>query len=165
MRFSFNFADKNDMPTLLCRLFDILYCNMKVITPSGKTKEEDFDEWYSSVYPAMQKAQRQIVLMYAEDELVGFFQYYVNGGVFMMEEIQIEPKWQGSGIFGAMYSWLLPRLDAEIKVVEAYAHEKNSASMAILEHLGLCKQSQSREFLLYRGEYGVLADKYLKGEE
>ena len=137
---------------------------MSRITPSDKTKEEELDEWYSNVYPAMQKPQRQIVLMLSEGKTVGFFQYYVNGEVFMMEEIQVEPEWQGSGIFGALYSWLLPRLDGKIKVVEAYAHEKNSASMAILEHLGLCKHSQDGVFCLYRGEYVALVKKYL-GEE
>ena len=78
----------------------------------------------------------------------------------MMEEIQVGNAWQGSGIFGALYLWLLPRLNSTIKIVEAYAHEKNSTSVAILEHLGLRKQSQEGVFCFYRGEYGDLVKKY-----
>lgn len=161
MNFEFEFADKSQSKELLPSLFEILYANMSRITPSDKTKEEELDEWYSNVYPAMQKPQRQIVLMLSEGKTVGFFQYYVNEGRFVMEEIQIVPEWQKSGLFGALYTWLLPRLEGEISFVEAYAHEKNSLSMAILEHLGLVKQSRDGEFYFYRTEYEKLLKKYL----
>ena len=65
MNFEFEFADKSQSKELLLSLFEILYTNMSRITPSDKTKEEELDEWYSNVYPAMQKPQRQIVLMLA----------------------------------------------------------------------------------------------------
>ena len=62
---------------------------MSVIAPTGNTYEQDFQLWQSSVAPALSKQQRQIVLMHSDDEIVGYFQYYVNDNVFMMEEIQI----------------------------------------------------------------------------
>ena len=89
MKYQFSFLKKQCAENILPILFEILYSNMSVIAPTGNTYEQDFQLWQSSVAPALSKQQRQIVLMYSDDEIVGYFQYYVNDSVFMMEEIQI----------------------------------------------------------------------------
>ena len=104
MHIRFEYASKSALPTLLPQLFSLLYANMNEIAPTGNTYEQDYAHWHASVAPAMQKPQRQIALMYDGAHPCGYFQYYVNATTFMMEEIQIEKPYQGSGIFSSFFS-------------------------------------------------------------
>ena len=108
----------------------------------------------------MRKAPRQIVLMYDEGALAGYFQYYVNDGVFMMEEIQISREHRESGLFRKLYTWLMGELPDGITTVRAYSHKLNQRSQAILHHLGLSECGEQGDLLEYRGEYAVLREKY-----
>lgn len=159
----FVFMDKARAAELLPACFAILHGNRNAIASTGDSDEEDFRVWYGNVAPALGKEPRQIVLMYAGEELAGFFQYYVAGGIFMMEEIQLLPAYQGTGLFRAFYTWLLPRLGEDIQWVEAYAHKDNLKSQAVLAHLGLRQRGavQEGEFLHFRGEYAALRSRFL----
>ena len=158
MPYHFEYADKAHLQTILPLCFQILHFNMEQIAPTGNTHEEAYVMWYSEVFPAMQKEPRQMVLMYEADEVVGFFQYYVFRGAFMMEEIQIKPEHQGTGLFRALYLWLFDRLEKEIDFVEAYSHRNNLKSQGILEHLGLepCVESKDGRCIYYKGTYADL---------
>ncbi|MBQ2774543.1 MAG: hypothetical protein IJF40_01475 [Clostridia bacterium] len=162
MNTRFEYADKQKMQEILPVLFDILHSNMSIIAPTGNTYENDMEQWLSNVLPAMQKEVRQIVLMYADDKLVGYFQYYVNSGALMMEEIQIASEYQGSGLFGLFYRWLVKVLPKDIKYVEAYSNKKNHKSQAILEHLGLSKVGENKNgnSFYYKGDYVILLNRY-----
>ena len=161
----FTYLDKKELDFWLTELFDILYSNMSLIAPTGCTYEEDFAEWKSNVYPAMQKEPRQIILMYVDQSLVGYFQYYVNAvtNALMMEEIQIKKELQKSGLFTAFYQWLVKELPREILYVEAYADKKNERSQGILKHLGLAEagENKSGSCFYFKGPYGALLKKYL----
>ena len=87
------------MEKILPELFRILYGNMSLIAPTGGTFKEDFAVWRAYIIPAMQGEQRQIVMMLCDGELAGYFQYDICNDVFMMEEIQIKPEYQGTGLF------------------------------------------------------------------
>ncbi len=158
MAYRFSYADKKWMEQILPRCFAMLHANMNVIAPSGRSYDEDFTTWYEAVFPAMHKAQRQIVLMFEDDLPAGYFQYYVANGVFMMEEMQLARDYQGKGLFRALYRWLLPQLPEGILQVEAYAHKSNIKSQGILEHLGLsrCGENENGSSYHYRGEYATL---------
>ena len=155
MSYSFVHVEKKRLDVYLPTLFQILSENMSTIAPTGNTYEEDYQIWYTNIYPAMQKAQRQIVLMYFDEILIGFFQYYVNQSTFMMEEIQIESSHQGKGVFNLFYRWLVERLPTDIIYVEAYAHKKNLKSQGILKHMGLQQLSESKNgnSLYFKGNY------------
>ena len=94
--FEFKFADKLQIEQLLPDLFRILHSNMSIIAPTDNSYDEDYEIWSSHIIPAIQKEQRQIVLMCVESELVGYFQYYINSDTdsLMMEEIQIKKEFQ-----------------------------------------------------------------------
>ena len=155
------FMKKTDAGSVLPKLYRILYDNMSSITPMGNSYEEDLSEWLSCVKPALQKEPRQILLLRDKDKMIGFFQYYVNNGVFMMEEIQFLEEYQGTGIFGELYRYLVSMIPADTKFVEAYAHKNNARSIAILTHLGLRPVEEGREDLLhFRGDYLKLIEKY-----
>ena len=107
----FLFLDKQKLDLFLPRLFEILYSNMSLIAPTNNSYEDDFEIWSSHIIPAIQKEQRQIVLMYVDNKLVGYFQYYTNSDTdsLMMEEIQINKEFQGTGLFSEFYNWLIKK--------------------------------------------------------
>ena len=162
MNCQFEYADKNKLETILPKLFELLSSNMSIIAPTGNSYDEDYRIWLSNIESAMQKPQRQIILMLCDNDIVGYFQYYINSRTFMMEEIQIEKSYQGTGIFSAFYSWLVYQLPNDIECVEAYAHKKNIKSQGILEHLGLKQLGESKNGNSYHyiGEYINLKNKY-----
>jgi hypothetical protein len=137
-----------------------------VIAPTGLTYAEDKAEWLSCVPSALEKEARQILLIYDRDELIGFFQYYVTAdhSTFMMEEIQFKAVYRGSGLFGELYRFLIPKLPADIVSVEAYADKRNTKSLGVLGHLGLTVIGENKNGKSYRlrGDFTRLKEKYGK---
>ena len=162
--FEFKFADKLQIEQLLPDLFRILHSNMSIIAPTDNSYNEDFEIWSSYLTPAMQKEQRQIVLMYVECKLVGYFQYYINVDInsLMMEEIQIKKEFQGTGLFSEFYNWLIKNLPKDIMYVEAYANKNNYKSQSVLKHLGLVELGENKNgnSFYYKGAYVNLLNKY-----
>ena len=160
----FLFLDKQKLDVFLPRLFEILHSNMSLIAPTNNSYEDDFEIWSSHIIPAIQKEQRQIVLMCVESELVGYFQYYINSDTdsLMMEEIQIKKEFQGTGLFSEFYNWLIKNLPKGIMYVEAYANKKNLKSQSILKHLGLVESGENRNgnSFYFKGAYVNLLNKY-----
>ena len=163
---SFRYLPKPPSPGILDEIFSILATNMRVIAPTGLTYEEDRAQWLSCVLPALEKEARQIILIHDRDELIGFFQYYVTAdhGVFMMEEIQFKEAYRGSGLFGELYRYLIPRLPEDIQAVEAYADKRNRKSLGVLAHLGLTVIGENKNRISYRlrGDFARLREKYGK---
>ncbi len=162
--FEFKFADKLQIEQLLPDLFQILHSNMSIIAPTDNSYDEDYEIWRLYLIPAMQKEQRQIVLMFAESKLVGYFQYYINVDInsLMMEEIQIAKEFQGTGIFSALYKWLIEQLPKDVESVEAYANKKNLKSQSILKHFGLVESGENKNgnSFHFKGAYVNLLNKY-----
>lgn len=166
MRYHFIYADKTKLQEILPDCFSILHSNMRLIAPTDNSYEEDFEIWYSAVFPAMQKAPRQIVLMYYNDTLIGYFQYYVLKNSMMMEEIQITAEHQGRGLFRKFYVWLLSELNGDIEFAEAYAHKRNVKSQRILRYLGLevCDEKTNDNHFYFKGKYSDLRKVIFKTE-
>ena len=160
-RFSFVPIDREKLPTILPSLFAILHGNMNVIAPTGNSYTEDEALWCSCIAEAMKKPARRLIRITDGDILAGFFMYYVNGNLWMMEEIQFAPAYQGSGLFRLLYAYLLATLPPAIEVVEAYANKKNQKSIGILEHLGLAVMGENHNGNCYhfRGRYRDLREK------
>ena len=140
----FHRLPKNDAEDILSVLFKILHSNMSVIAPTGNDYEKDYRIWIKAVSNGLKQDERQIILIYDDAEIIGYFQYYVNSSTFMMEEIQFKKEYQGTGIFRLLYSYLFEMIPQETLYVEAYAHKQNSKSQNILKHLGLQIVGESR---------------------
>lgn len=155
---SFTYLDKNDFSKIAADLFNILADNMKKIAPTGNTRDEDYMYWYEGVSNGLKRNERKIVLIKNGENIIGFFQYYTNDDTFMMEEIQLKPKYQGCNIFRKLYGFLIENLDKDIKFVEAYANTGNRKSIGILEHLGLSKigTNKNGNCFYFRGSYSDL---------
>ncbi len=134
---SFSIFPKKETNNILPSLFRILHTNMSAIAPTGNSYEEDYCLWYSAVAPALEKDARQIILIYDDTEIIGYFQYYVNSTTFMMEEIQFNKEYHGTGLFKRLYAYLFEIIPQEALYVEAYTHKQNQKSQGILKHLGL----------------------------
>lgn len=163
-RFRFEFMDKARKDLWLPRLFDVLYDNMKDIVPSGMHYEEEKCQWLSAVGPAMDKAPRQIILMFAEEKLAGYFQYYVNEGRFMVEEIQIVAKYQNTTLLYALFRYLGKVLPNEIETIAAYVHEMNFHSQSIIQRLGMTpvEGPDAKGFCFYEGDFRQIASRFQK---
>ena len=80
----------------------------------------------------------------------------------VMEEMQIQPEYQESGLFSVFFSWLVRHLPENIQTVEAHSGKANYKSQAILEHLGLQRigENKAGNSFHYKGNYSFLFDKY-----
>lgn len=161
---TFQFLNKLEFEGISKDLFSILATNMSEIAPTGNAYEDDFNSWFTAVKEGLQKEQRKIILMRSGEELIGYFQYYINNGTLMMEEIQIRSDWQNRDIFRSLYGFLIAHLPLEIHVVEAYANKKNTKSQGILKHLGLNVDGENKNgnSLHFHGKYNDLLNWYYR---
>lgn len=160
----FLYLDKSKADEYLEELFEILHSNMSLIAPTGNLYKQDFEMWSSAIIPALEKEQRQFILMYVDNLLVGYFQYYINieENSLMMEEIQIKIAYQGTGLFSVFFKWFLKQFPKNIMYVEAFANKKNLKSQAILKYLGLVclGENKNGNSFFYKGDYADLLSKY-----
>ena len=153
---TFESIDRGRREELLPPLFRILYGNMNAIAPTGEGYEKDFEEWYGCVAPALDKPNRDIIIIREDGELIGFFQYYINETTFMMEEIQLVPEACGRGIFEALYAYLKTVVPPDTPFVEAFAHRLNLKSQGILRHLGLTRTGEGNNCIHFKGDAAQL---------
>lgn len=164
----FSYLEKSELDKYAGKLFSILFDNMAKIAPTANSREEDFNSWYKAVCGEMQSNKRHIIVISNGNmkEIIGFFKYSINECAFVMEEIQIKASSQGKyNIFRSLYGFVLEHIEEEIRVVEAYAHKKNTKSIGILEKLGLSITGENKNGISYhlRGSYEDLL-KWYKGE-
>lgn len=154
----FEYLNKPDFLSASSDLFDILADNMEKIAPTGNTREEDFNCWLEGVGNGLKQDVRQIVLIKENDNIIGFFQYYTNEDTFMMEEIQLQPNYQGKGIFRKLYGFLISDIGVDCDFVEAYANIANSKSIGILKRMGLEKigMNKNGSCFHFKGKYSSL---------
>lgn len=141
---SCRFLDKNEVWRFQPQLFSILHENMSVIAPTGNTYDEDYALWSDAVAIAMQKENRQIVLIFNEDTLIGYLQYLTNEMTFMIEEAQIKPTYQGSGVMRSTFAYTCDYIPPNVLYAEAYANKKNTKSQNILEHHGFARIGENK---------------------
>lgn len=150
----YSYMDKNQFGNCAKILFDIMADNMAEFSDMESSREEDYHTWFRAVQEGLQKPNRKIIIIRDANGIIGFFQYYTNQNTFMMEEVQIIPKYQGKGVFRGLYQYLLPNLDENIVYVEAYVDKRNDKSKDILNKLGLHVLEVGNErFDKYQGSY------------
>jgi len=106
--------------------------------------------------------RRQVVCMYFREELAGYFQYSLQENTLFMEEIQIQKKFQGIGLFSALFCWLIGRLPSSLCFVRANADKRNTKSQGILQSMGLsiCGENSNGVSFCFQGAYADLVRKY-----
>ncbi len=162
----FEYLNKPDFSTVSNDIFNILADNMTIIAPTGNTREDDYKCWYGSVSDGLNRNERQIILIKYNDNIIGFFQYYINDDTFMMEEIQFKSEYQCKGVFRALYGFVISHIRNDIEIVEAYASISNSKSIGILENFGLINigLNENGRSYHFKGRYSDLLKWYDDGE-
>ena len=69
--------------------------------------------------------------------LAGYLQYYVNNGVFMVEEIQLKPSYQRTLLLHRLCRFLVDVIPSDTEYIEAFVHEKNVSSQKLQRSLGM----------------------------
>lgn len=110
------------------------------------------------------EGKRRVILIFCEDTLCGFFQYFVNYKTFRMDEIQFKKEYQGCGLFAELYHYLTTIIPVQTKYVDAFSRKENLKSQRILEHLGLSVVGESKngKSLYFQGEYKTVFERYSK---
>lgn len=164
MCFRFKQMQNEDIAVFINEMFEILASNMNVIAPTGNSYDADFKIWSEYVVPVWREGKRRVILIFCEDTLCGFFQYFVNDTTFRMEEIQFKKEYQGCGLFAELYHYLTTVIPTRTRYVEAFARKENLKSQGILEHLGLSVVGESKngKSLYFQGEYKTVFERYSK---
>lgn len=148
------FLNKHRAGEVLPQLFALLYANMQEIAPSGNTYQQDWLAWQQEVAPALMKEPRQILLLSVQDELVGFCQYYIHNGVFVIEELQIKPTHRSSVLFFCLYRFFQRIIPKDTVWIEAWADLRNQNSCHLMGKLGMqaVEILEQQGFVHYRGK-------------
>ena len=134
---SFTYLNKAEKAHYLPLLFDVLYSNMEEITPTGKSYEEQKQEFLTEVAPALEKEPRKIVLCYRDNDLAGFLMYYTRDDMLMIEELQLKKKYQRTRLFYRLCKHMISILPEKIKHVESYVDKRNVNSLSLQKKLGM----------------------------
>lgn len=161
MRFGFRQMKNEDISVFIDEMVEILASNMSAVAPTGNSYDEDYKTWSKSAVPAWREGKCSVILIFCEDKLCGFFQYFVNDTTFRMDEIQFKKEYQGCGLFAELYHYLTTVIPAGTRYVEAFARKENLKSQGILEHLGLSVVGESKNgnSLHFKGEYKALSER------
>ena len=144
--------DKQREMDLLNDVFELLWENMQQIVPSDHGYEEEKRRWLANVAPALKKDPRQLALIFDGEALVGFCQYYCNGGIFMIEELQLRRGFRAGGYTVTLWRFLSRCLSADVRYVEAYADVRNADSRHLMEKVGMELIEKTGDFLHFRGD-------------
>ena len=155
---TFTYLNKNKKEKILPELFDLLYDNMSEIAPTNLTYEKEQEQWLGNVSPALDKPARQIIMCYADEELIGYIQYYINGKLLMIEELQLKKEHHCTLTFYRFCKYFIGTLPADIEHVEAFAERRNIKSQKLMQRLGMELIDSNAEFVHLRGE----ADEMIK---
>ncbi len=149
------FLDKERELPMMELLFDLMHDNMEEVAPSGLTREWEKTKWLAEVGPALKKEPRQIALLYCKGALAGFCMYYVNGDVFMVEELQIRREFRSSGVIVELWKFFMRTVPRDTLYIEAYTDTENVYSQKLLGRLGLeiVEWTADRRLKHFRGEF------------
>lgn len=147
--------DKEREFPLMGTLFDLMYENMAEAAPGGLACAWEKSRWLAEVISALKKPPRQIVLLYCEGTLAGFCMYYVNGGIFMVEELQIRTEYRSSGVIVELWKFFICNIPEDTLYIEAYADAENHYSQKLLGKLGLyvLENTADGELKHFRGDF------------
>ena len=158
---TFTYLNKNEKEIFLPKLFDLLYDNMSEIAPANSTYEHQKKQWLGNVSPALDKSARQIIMCYADDELIGYIQYYINDKLIMVEELQLKKKYHCTLTFYRFCKHLICTLSTNIEYVEAFADKRNINSQKLMQRLGMKIIDSNSEFVHLRGNADEMIKKFI----
>ena len=150
--------EKQKKDAYLPSLFNLFYENMHTVAPSGLTYDQEKALWLAEVSPAMDKPARQVVMVWMDDVLAGYVQYYIREKMLMIEELQIKKEYQKTLLFHRLCKHLLSVVPKDLQTIEAYAHKQNENSIHMMQKLGMevCDPDPDSPFVHMKGVVGKI---------
>ena len=150
----FRYLENKEKTDLLPKLFRILYTNMSQIATWEGTYKDDESAWLSYIIPELTSGRTKILLMYAGEEIAGYFQYRIQGDTLYADEVEIKQEYQRTFLFYRFCRHLRQWMPEEIRYVSSYVNVENHNSIAIHERLGMERIGTNKRGTswLYRGE-------------
>ena len=147
--------NREAIPPLLPRMFEIIAENMNEIAPTGNSLEQDRKLWTQAMLEELQKPGKRWVIVFSDDELAGYALYGICGDILHMDEIQVAKAQQGDGrMFPALLGKQLRDAQAAgVRKLYSYANERNEKSQGILRNLGLRPVGQTPRGHRYEGDF------------
>ena len=159
---TFTYLDKNKKEKVLPTLFDLLYENMCGITPTDLTYKQEKAHWLDNVSPALDKPARQIIMCFADNELIGYIQYYISDKLVMIEELQLKKEYHCTLTFYRFCKYFINILPADIEYVEAFAEKRNDTSQMLMQKLGMKFIDSNSDFIHLRGNAFEIISRFTK---
>ena len=154
--------NKNNKEIWLPRLFDLLYENMNEIILSNSEYEQEKEQWFTNVTPALDKPTRQITMCFDDNELIGYIQYYINNKLLMIEELQLNKKYHCTFTFYSFCKNFIKGLPSDIKYIEAFADRRNSYSQKLIQKSGMKYVDSNSNFIHFRGDADKIINRFIK---
>lgn len=163
-KISFRYLEMNETETVLPQLFRVLHTNMSRIAPTDCSYDEDQKIWLSYITSALDDSNMKILLMYAGEDLAGYFQHRVEGDTMQIEEIEIKPEYQRTMVFYRFCQFMLTQLPKGVQYLSSYVHKENRNSQSIHESLGMecIGENRSGTSWHYRGEVAKAAERLVR---
>lgn len=163
-KFSFHNLSVEEAGIYLPKMFDILYYNMTAMAPSDAGYENDQRTWMDYIVPALSQRTVQVLLMFAGEELAGYFQYSHRENTLMVDEVEIRRDYQRSMLFYRLGQYLLTDLPENIRYVESYVNKRNGNSLSIHKKLGMeiIGENRSGSSWHFRGDVAAVAKRFVR---
>ncbi len=158
---TFTYLNKNEKEKILPMLFDLLYDNMSEIAPTNLAYEQEKAQWFDNISPALGKTARQVIMCFTDEKLIGYIQYYINGKLLMVEELQLKQKYHCTLTFYRFCKHFIGTLPSDIEYVEAFADKRNISSQKLMKKLGMELIDSTSEFVHLRGDTDEIIKKFI----
>lgn len=163
-KITFRYLISGEETVFLPRMFDILYTNMMAIAPSDDSYEDNRRMWMDYIVPALSQGTVQVLLMFAGEELAGYFQYSIREDTLLVDEVEIRRDYQRSMLFYRLGQYLLTNLPKHIRYVESYVNKQNGNSISIHKKLGMeiIGENRSGQSWHMRGMADAIAKRFVR---
>jgi len=124
---------------LIDQLHDLTYRNMTSIIPSSISKQEDYLLWRKS-FDNNATIGTQHIIDLKDDVLRGYLSFTVRDSSkdIFINEVQIDPKYQGNGVTigRLLLNFLREIQDCKFSIIRTYANNLNKRSQQLLQKIG-----------------------------
>lgn len=163
-KFSFRYLLQEECKCILPQMFDILYTNMMSIAPSNAGYNEDRNMWLSYIQPTLEQGHVKVLLMFAGEELAGYFQYSIRGDTMLVDEVEIKPVYQRTMLFYRCGQFLLNNFPDGIQHLESYVNKNNRNSLSIHRKLDMeiIGENRSGRSWRFRGNVETISKHFIR---
>lgn len=142
-KISFRTMKQREQAEILPQLFGILYANMSQLAPTGCSFEEDQKIWLEYIMAALHSENKQILLMFSDENLAGYSQFTINNDTVIIDEVEIKVRYQRTMMFYKFCQYMVNHLPKNVRWFESYVRKDNDNSISVHESLGMKRTGEN----------------------